>query len=324
MNKSVNRKIERFKKISKEFGICKSIPVAFYNFTNNDDKYIEHVLSILKKSLEQDAKKIKTGISTSQNEKPIAWSLWWQGAENLPPILKVCLESQKKYIESAGVDYRFVDDSNINDYIEIPLVIREKVKKGIISFTHYSDYVRIALIEKYGGMWIDITLLLTQMIDVSIFDKEFYSFNLDHSIQPPAGIGQKITICKWAGFMLGSSYLHHPLFEYIRSSLERYWTEHDCDIDYFLLNSIIRVAYDSNNDVKRLIDSIPVNNSNLYKLSPIINEIWDERQWETLTRNNTFFKLTQKKPVIESKDGKETFYKRIFNLYLVGDIDEHN
>ena len=311
----INKKIVRICNISKEFGIGYGIKAGMYNLFNFDNKYISLVLNKLSYLYKDRIDSICINENKKINHKPIVWSFWWQGKDSLPPILKVCLASHEKYIKASGVDYIFIDQNNIEKYITIPEHIKKKLNDGVISFTHFSDYLRIALVEKYGGMWIDITLLLSREIDKSIFDYSFYSFHLDSRIKQPEGIGQKITECKWAGFMLGSCEANNPIFTYMKESLEIYWDKYNCDIDYFLLNFLFRLAYDNNEYVRKTMDDVPINNSYLYHLSPLMNEKWNENIWNIINKKETFYKLTQKIPVYEIQEGEKTFYGKIKDMY---------
>ena len=48
------------------------------------------------------------------------------------------------------------------------LNIEEKFEKGKIGMAHFSDLLRISLLAKWGGMWIDSTALCT--------DEDFFRY----------------------------------------------------------------------------------------------------------------------------------------------------
>ena len=79
------------------------------------------------------------------------WTFWWQGIEQLPDILKVCYASQKASMIDKDVEYHIISKDNYSDYVEIPPIIMQRMEKGEMSFTHFSDYLRVCLLEKYGG-----------------------------------------------------------------------------------------------------------------------------------------------------------------------------
>ena len=98
------------------------------------------------------------------------WWCWFQGEENAPDLCKKCLESLRKYLKDREIIV--ITEKNMYDYIDFPDFIKEKYNKGIITRTHLSDLLRIQLLIKYGGTWIDSTVLFTGFNDLtkSYFD----------------------------------------------------------------------------------------------------------------------------------------------------------
>lgn len=66
-----------------------------------------------------------------------------------------------------------VTQNNLNDYIQIPRKIMQKVEKGSLSFTNFSDIVRCMLLARYGGLWVDSTMFFVQDIPEEWFDYPF-------------------------------------------------------------------------------------------------------------------------------------------------------
>ena len=60
-------------------------------------------------------------------------------------------------------------------------MIRQKVDNGVITLTHLSDIIRMALLAKYGGFWIDSTVFVTKPI--TGYDLPFYSIR-QHGSNP--------------------------------------------------------------------------------------------------------------------------------------------
>lgn len=94
-----------------------------------------------------------------RQEWPV-WVLWLQGFKQAPKVVKVCVHSLIRGMgESAHVF--LLDENNLFDYIDLPDYIVQKWRKGIISNTHFSDLVRIRLLNVYGGVWVDSTVYFT-------------------------------------------------------------------------------------------------------------------------------------------------------------------
>mgnify|MGYP000082498576 CR=1 FL=1 len=83
------------------------------------------------------------------------WIYWSQGFDNAPPLVKECLKSAKHYNPNWNIIE--LTDVNLKEYID-----------GIHHpgpLAAYSDIIRISLIEKYGGLWVDATVLFNKSLD---------------------------------------------------------------------------------------------------------------------------------------------------------------
>ena len=87
----------------------------------------------------------------SECSMPI-WQCWFQGEENMPNSIKLCLQSIKEF--NPDREIILITEKNMNEYIKLPDFIIEKYKKGIISRTHFSDILRLYLLKEYGGVWV--------------------------------------------------------------------------------------------------------------------------------------------------------------------------
>ena len=105
----------------------------------------------------------------------IIWSCWWQGEENLPPVVKRCFESVHKYCPD--YEFRLITENNLHQYIDFPDYIWKKYRKGIISRTLLSDLLRIGLLSRYGGIWLDATVYLTAPLPPKITETSFFAFH---------------------------------------------------------------------------------------------------------------------------------------------------
>lgn len=111
--------------------------------------------------------------------KKIIWQYWAQGFEGeLPEVVKCCLESVDKYKGEYEV-IRLSDDT-ISQYVDIPDYIWEKRGHGF-SVTAFSNVLRLALLDTYGGVWLDSTVLLTGEIPDYLAENDYFMFQRDES-----------------------------------------------------------------------------------------------------------------------------------------------
>jgi mannosyltransferase OCH1-like enzyme len=89
------------------------------------------------------------------NFRKTIWFLWLQGLDSAPSIVKKCYESWVKY--NPGWNVAFLDESNIADYTLLkPMPVTRQA---------LSDIIRINLLAKHGGVWVDATCFCTTPLD---------------------------------------------------------------------------------------------------------------------------------------------------------------
>lgn len=102
----------------------------------------------------------------------IIWQYWAQGFDNLPDVVDECIASVDKY----AVGYKVIrlSDCNIQKYLDIPEYVLEK--KSLYGHTHFSDLLRLMLLNAYGGIWMDATVLLSGPIPEEYLSQGFFAF----------------------------------------------------------------------------------------------------------------------------------------------------
>ncbi|MDR0542774.1 MAG: capsular polysaccharide synthesis protein [Dysgonamonadaceae bacterium] len=94
-------------------------------------------------------------------DNKIIWQYWGQGLteQDLPEIVRICFHSVDKYKD----DYMVIrlSDETVGDYIDLPAFVWEKRKNPAFNRTFFSDLLRLALLNVYGGVWLDATIMLT-------------------------------------------------------------------------------------------------------------------------------------------------------------------
>ena len=130
-----------------------------------------------------------------------------------------------------------IRDRNRKEYIVFPDYIEQQYEAGIITHTHFSDLLRVALLAKYGGTWIDATVFCTGGVVPSyMLDSDFFVFQ---NLKPGAD-GHVLNISSW--FM--TAYAENKMVLAVRKLLYEYWKENDRLIDYFLLHHFFSMVMD--------------------------------------------------------------------------------
>lgn len=215
------------------------------------------------------------------NEDCPIWICWFQGEEQMPPIVKGCYASVKRHAGKHPIKLITID--NYNQYISIPDYIINKLNNRQISFTHFSDIIRNKLLANHGGIWLDATIYLTD---------ELRNWNL-----PFNSIKQQIfndytyvSQYKWTGFCMGGS-KGNILNSFITDFFNIYHQKEKSLLDYLLIDYVIAFGYNEIPSIKKLIDDIPYSNPDLYYLQKNMNQPTNEEELRLVLQRTSIFKL---------------------------------
>lgn len=227
------------------------------------------------------------------------WVCWMQGLEQAPALVQRCYRSLQDNLK--GKEIVLLTESNFDQYVHIPDFIIEKLHKGIITRTHFSDILRLELLIQQGGTWIDATVFCSGG-DISkyMMEDEFFIFQK----VKPGSDGSAINMSSW--FM--SAWSNHKFLLATRELLYAYWRKNDRMIDYFLLHLFMMIVKDYYMEEWKQI--IPYPNSLPHVLQLMQFEKFDHRRWNAACKASPFHKLTYK--VKEEDTRKEgTFYRYV-------------
>ena len=256
-----------------------------------------------KNILQQINNKHEYKLIENKQDSPI-WFLWWQGDKNMPPIISACHKSIIK--NSNGHPVIFISKDNIDKYITIPTCIINKVKNGMCSFTHLSDYIRFALLYYHGGIWIDSTVLLTSSLKINNFS--FDTINTFPLETVPNKEG------KWNIF-----YLALPKGNLISLFLikvwEMYWTKYNKLIDYFFTDYCINVLYETNPYIQQVIDTgkQELGKFDSHSLLWLMNKEYNSKQYKEITQTVFLHKLKYKGNLQKTINNSISYYEYIIS-----------
>ena len=224
----------------------------------------------------------------------IIWWCWLQGEENAPELCKICLASLKKQMPNKEI--KIITSKNLYDYVDFPDFIKEKYKKGKITNTHFSDLIRLALLIKYGGMWIDATVFCSGYPEYA-FNTPLFMFQTREK-NDDATAAQSWFI---------SSEKNEPILTLTRDLLYEYWRENDKLIHYFLIYFFMRIAADFYKDEWKNMpwfSDVPP-----HILQRELNMPYNEKRWKQLCRMSDIHKLSYKIELSESIT--DTFFQHL-------------
>jgi len=267
----------------------------------------EWILSYLKKTLSPvlDEYRNDTDVGT-YNEKAPIWVCWWTGEESAPPLVKRCIKSIHE--NANGHPVHFIDQNNYSDFIDFPSYIIDKVNSGDMCLANFSDIIRVSLIKKHGGLWLDSTVYCSKPLPELYFELPFFSCK---SEEKECGY---ISRMRWTAFIMGG-YKGNIFARYMRSSFELYWQNHESAIDYLLVDYLIELAYREIPKIKELIDGIPLNNVHRDDLQDAMYQCVPASKFDdVLSDDTTLYKLSWRENFnTERTDGNKTVYAHFIN-----------
>jgi hypothetical protein len=227
------------------------------------------------------------------------WWCWLQGEEKAPELNKACLNSLRKTLLDREIVV--ISDKNYKEYVEIPDYILDKYNKGIITRTHFSDILRLELLVKYGGTWIDSSVLCTEYNKV-FFDKDLFVF------QNWMKVDSSICLSSW--FITAER--EEPILKTTKDLLYQYWKNNNYLIHYYLFHLFVTMAthkYKSEWDTMYRFSNVP---THILQFE-LLNE-YSEYRFNQIKKMSSIHKLNQKLDF--SKCNGKTNYDFIIKKYL--------
>ncbi len=209
-----------------------------------------------------------------KDKDDVIWWCWLQGEDESPKLNKSCLASIKKYAKDKKVI--IISEKNIQEYVTFPDYIIKKYKSGIISKAHFTDLLRLELLIKYGGTWIDSTVLLTGY-NKELFNSDFFVFENN---------SKSIIASSW--FITSNK--NNPILKTTRDILYNYWEHRYFLLHYYLFHLCFTLASKKYNNI---INNMPkYSNVEPHLMQKeLINE-YDKNRFEDIKKLSTVHKLS--------------------------------
>ena len=237
----------------------------------------------------------------NRKDEKIIWQYWHQGTKEAPKIIKKCLLSVKEQMK--GYKQIVLDYNSIKDYIELPDRYYRLLEDKKMKIAHFSDVLRVYLLEKYGGTWIDSTIYLTDKIPDEIMNSNFC-------------ILQKDILSDLSGNNNSCFFIHNKEYSahiaMMKNILDKYWAENDFVINYFMFEHISTMLSQIKGELKDEWDNMPRYSAEI--TGELQKHLFDEfkiDEFEKIKKLTPIHKLTYKKPKKTAQ--KNTYYDYILN-----------
>lgn len=245
---------------------------------NLEKKYRKEFLDFNEKWESQNSEYLLDHISSSK-----VWICWLQGMENAPELVQKCYQSVKENMPDREIV--LITSENMIDYVQFPDFIIDKWKRGQITNTHMTDLLRLELLIKYGGMWLDATVFCSgKEIPNYFFDSDLFFFQC----LKPGRDGHSSYISSW----LMSAKTNNKLLMATRHLCYEYWERNTEMVDYFLLHDFMSIVLEFYQEEWKAI--VPRDNATPHILLLRLFDQYDERIWSAVKVQTPFHKLTYK------------------------------
>lgn len=288
-----------------------SSTIGLKNISDQASKQIEqYILNLLADTIHEVINKYKyLEISGDPVPDPPIFVCWWTGLESAPAIVKQCVKSIYKNAGNHPVN--FITEKNYSDYISVPDFIIEKMKSGKMGLAHFADYLRVSLLEKYGGLWLDATIYCSQSIPESFFELSFFT------LKSPYKSGY-LSKYQWVTFCLGG-WRGNQFYSFMKEAFEEYWSKNDYAIDYLFFDYLIYLAKENCSYIRQLMDSVPENTPHRDDLQAAMNAALPAEQFSQVIQEDTeIYKLSWRETYSEkTNDGKQSLYAYFLDMEIL-------
>lgn len=269
----------------------KSLKAAYPAVTERvDEILIERYRHILDENKDRFSKaNPNSGKPRESAVSRIIWSAWLQGLDNAPEMVNVCLESHQKHLP--GYEFRVLDMENYRQWVELPEWVEEKYARGMIPAALFSDVLRVAVLKRYGGVWMDASVLCTgfdnQQLQKQWTEVENSRFAVFRYYRKgdryPSGLSNWFIAATPDNVVLTSVY----------DMLTAYWRDYDCTIDYYMMHLFISCALKAFPEMERGMPKL--NSRYSFFLGDALSRTYSQEAWQELVDHVAIHKLNYRK-----------------------------
>ena len=181
----------------------------------------------------------------SQAESRRIFTLWLQGPEQAPPLVRACLDSIRRQEKAELV---VLDGRTVFDWIDLPEVVVRKWKDGKMKAAHFADICRVELLYRHGGVWMDATDYLDAPLPEWLWEADFFVYQGGDTVSGSYG---GIQNC----FIRGAKGAY--LLKVWREAIRAYWAAEKNPVDYFVHQLLFTEAVAANSRAAALYARMP-------------------------------------------------------------------
>lgn len=209
-----------------------------------------------------------------------------------------------------NLDLIDLSEENYKEYITLPDFVLELFQKGKITRTFLSDLIRLELLLKYGGVWIDSTCLLTREIPKEILEADLFFFKYGDDV----GRLDSLDMSSW--FVVAKK--NNKVLLSLKNALYNSIKKEKKNVDYFLFHKMLL------NVVAKFFEheysAIPLFSGNPSKF--LVCMLFEDMNNKNIKKNvelvlkNTFIHKLRYSFTKEEFEKENTVYKYLLDTYF--------
>lgn len=240
----------------------------------------------------------KQDVPKEQTNSRVIWLCWFSGFDTAPELVKSCQRTIQKKLSSYKVV--LLTDENLHQYVELPDYIEKKRAAGVIPPAQYSDLVRIALICRYGGLWLDATVLCT--------DERFVEYIMEQPLfvfKEVLLVGREEQPTVASNWLIGGT-SNQPILLMTQKLLHEYWRRERRLRNYFIFHLFFTMATEV---YERDWKNVPTfSNVPPHLLQFEMTDTFDPNRWKQIKHSAAIHKLNHH---IDYSGEADSYYHRL-------------
>ncbi|MDB7984039.1 capsular polysaccharide synthesis protein [Faecalicoccus pleomorphus] len=320
----IEKKIQTFKVLMvtsftlwKEFGISVAAPYFIKNIIFKGDHVVgrwfhkrqyESIKNVVRYKYSSKIEEFIRRASTKNTEKigKNIWMIWWQGIDQKTP--KTIIQNVRRIKQlHPNWNINLITKYNYMEFVDIPEHMEYHIRNNDFSMTHISDYLRIVVLEKYGGVYLDCNFFLLESMNY-VLQYPFYT--IKHGTVSEWHVSKGL----WTtGFLAAGR--KNILFSFLKEMYEAYFLDYSFVPSYFFIDAIIGLGYENIGAVKKEIDFVPYNNKHYNFINLRGNDLFNYEIWNSVVSDTCVFNVNYKNCFSYEKNGELTFFGYLYMKY---------
>lgn len=234
-----------------------------------------------------------------ENMQDTIWFCWLQGLDSAPELIKNCYDSINYH--KSDMNLILITKDNFKEYTNLPNFIIEKWESGKIPPAHFSDLIRVNILLRFGGLWLDATTYLTGSIPDYITNSDFFVYQNGFFNKEMINLGSWLIYSKPNNILLNET----------QRLLYIYWEKNNRLKHYFLLHMFFRMVTDKYPEEWQKVPYYNQIDQHIFQQEFL--KTYNDRRFNQIKNISPIHKLTHKfkKENIEPN----SYYSKLSSLY---------